>query len=234
MQPPFFLPSTQSPNLLWRIQNGEIPDTLRPSVWWILIGTNDFLLYEHCSPDVVLMGIKRVVEEMRKLRPGSIIVVNSILPRTEVDLKGRLFDAKDPDRITLWTGIMEVNRKLRLYCDKFRNVVFYDATSIFLKKDQDTRGIEGMYIPKDLMEDYVHPTKEGYKQFGAAITLAVHQLIDASAVDEGRKPLPHSWWEHVHDSPQEKLADDHHQRTLFATSNTTASLPSYLRSGEHR
>ena len=143
------------------------------------------------------MGIKRVVEEMRKLRPGSIIVVNSILPRSEDDLRGRLFDKQHPERHTVYEGILQVNQGLRKYCEKFRHVVFFDATSIFLKKDDNTFGVEGMYIPSDLMEDYLHPSPEGYQRWGTAINLLVHQLIDAKEADQGRKPLPHSWWQRV-------------------------------------
>jgi lysophospholipase L1-like esterase len=183
-------------NLLWRIQNGEIPPDLRPSVWWILIGTNDFgRELPHCSPEVVLMGITRVVEEMRRLRPGSTIVVNALLPRSEDDLDGRLVDSKHGNRVTVWQGIMEVNRGLREYCASIRNVVFFDATSIFVKQDNGTKGLDGMYIPKELMYDYLHPTAEGYKKWGDEIIATVHDVIDASSSEKGRLFLSSKWWE---------------------------------------
>ena len=178
-------------NLLWRIQNGEVPPELEPSVWWIAIGTNDFGLdLPHCSPDLVLIGIKRVVEEIRKLRPGSIIVVNSLLPRSENDLPGRLVDDINPNRVTIWQGIMEVNRGLREYCSKVKLVAYFDATSIFLRQHEGTKGIDGMYIPEELMYDFLHPTAEGYKRWGHEIVAKVRDLMEASLSETGRRPLP--------------------------------------------
>ena len=178
-------------NLLWRIQNGEVPADLQPSVWWIAIGTNDFgRALPHCSPDLVVMGIKRVVEEMRMLRPGSTIVVNSLLPRSEDDLAGRLVDLRNPNRVTVWQGIMDVNRQLRQYCTMLPNVHFFDATSVFLRKDVDVKGIDGMYIPDDLMYDYLHPTAKGYKNWGEEIVSEVLSIIEVTQSKTGRRPLP--------------------------------------------
>ena len=178
-------------NLLWRMQNGEIPPELKPSVWWIAIGTNDFgRALPRCSPDLVLMGIIRVVEEMRRLRPGAIIVVNSVLPRSEDDLSGRLVDDMQPNRVTVWQGIMDVNRGLRQYCSKAKNVAYFDATSIFLRQDAGTKGIDGMYIPEELMSDFLHPTAEGYRRWGSEIVSKVHELMEASQSGTGRRPLP--------------------------------------------
>lgn len=66
-------------NLLWRIQNGELAN-YDSKVFWVLIGTND--LGKGCSENVILLGIIHVVEEIRKMKPDSIVVVNGILPRT--------------------------------------------------------------------------------------------------------------------------------------------------------
>lgn len=190
------LAGDKSYNLLWRIQNGELPPDLQPSIWWISIGTNDFgRALPHCSAEVVLLGIKRVVEELRRLRPGSKIVVNSVLPRSEDDLNGRLLDSKNPNRKTVWQGIMEVNRGLRDYCSKIGNVSYFDATSIFVRQDEGTKGVDGMYIPKDLMYDFLHPTAEGYEKWGDAIISKVHEVIDASQSEKGRLPLSVTWWE---------------------------------------
>ena len=185
------LAGDSSYNLLWRIQHGEVPTELKPSVWWVAIGTNDFgRALPHCSPDLVLMGIIRVVEEMRKLRPGTFIVVNSVLPRSEDDLSGRLVDTKQPNRATIWQGIMEVNRGLREYCSRANAVVYFDATRIFLRQDGGTKGVDGMYIPKELMSDFLHPTADGYKRWGDEIVSKVRELGEASQSEKGRRPLP--------------------------------------------
>ncbi len=69
-------------NLLWRIQHGgELPQELQPKVFWLLIGTND--LTDNCSEDIVILGILAIVQELRRQRPDSIIVINGLLPRTD-------------------------------------------------------------------------------------------------------------------------------------------------------
>jgi Lysophospholipase L1 and related esterases len=73
-------------NLLWRIRNGEL-EHINSKVFWLLIGTNDLSL--GCSDKTILLGILHVVEEIRKQKPDSIIVLNGILPRTN-DKEGRL------------------------------------------------------------------------------------------------------------------------------------------------
>ncbi len=55
-----------------------LPKKLKAKVFWLLIGTNDFLKegMEQCLEEVVLMGIQRNVEEMMLLKPDATIVVN--------------------------------------------------------------------------------------------------------------------------------------------------------------
>lgn len=83
-------------NVLWRIQNGEIPFDLYPKVWWLVLGTND-LAMKQCSEEVVLLGILRVIEEITELRPDAKIVVSSILPMT-TDKDGRVPVLKGKDQ----------------------------------------------------------------------------------------------------------------------------------------
>jgi len=83
-------------NVLWRIQNGEMPDYLNPKIWWLVLGTND-LAMKQCSEEVVLMGILRVIEEILERKPDAKIVVNSILPMSS-DIKGRVPRITKKDR----------------------------------------------------------------------------------------------------------------------------------------
>jgi lysophospholipase L1-like esterase len=68
-------------NLLWRIQNGEMPRNLNPKVWWLLIGANDLVRGE-CSEEAIILGILRLAEEIYTLRPESVVVIQGLLPRT--------------------------------------------------------------------------------------------------------------------------------------------------------
>merc|ERR1719282_1932648 len=85
---PLGIAGDTAPNVLWRIQNGEVPSYLYPKVWWLVIGTNDLAL-KQCSEEVVLYGILRVILEIREKRSDAMIVVNSILPMT-TDVQGRV------------------------------------------------------------------------------------------------------------------------------------------------
>jgi len=77
-----------SPNVLWRLLHGEMPPEFNPRVWWIVLGMND-LGRMQCSEEVVVLGILRVVEEIRSRKPDAKIVINSMLPM--VDLRGGIF-----------------------------------------------------------------------------------------------------------------------------------------------
>jgi len=85
---PLGLAGDMVPNLLWRIQNGEIPANLHPKVWWLVLGVND-LSMRQCSEEVVLLGILRIIEEILDKRPDAIIVINSVLPMSS-DVQGRV------------------------------------------------------------------------------------------------------------------------------------------------
>ncbi len=84
-----------SPNVLYRLQHGEMPECLQPKIYWIVLGMND-LARKHCSEHVTLLGIVAVIQKIRSLRPNTPIVINSILPMTDVrkdDLMNAFQDA---------------------------------------------------------------------------------------------------------------------------------------------
>jgi hypothetical protein len=56
-------------NLLFRLLNGEMPDTLQAKAWWILIGTND--VADRCSKQSILVGNLAVLEEVMWRKPNS-------------------------------------------------------------------------------------------------------------------------------------------------------------------
>ncbi|CAB9508783.1 Platelet-activating factor acetylhydrolase IB subunit gamma [Seminavis robusta] len=68
-------------NILWRIKHGEIPKSLDPKVFWLIMGTNDLAL-GMCSEEVVTLGIMRIAEELHHQYPTSIVVIQGILPRS--------------------------------------------------------------------------------------------------------------------------------------------------------
>jgi len=168
----------QSPNLLWRLIHGELPEHLQPKVFWVLIGTNDFG-HGDCSPDMVVAGILRVVDELRTRRPDSVVVINSLLPRrdrqavTEV-----IFDGNNSNIFSIWNSIKIVNEKLRNYCEEEQKknlgnkVMYFDATDIFLSTNKD--GMD--YIVAELMPDFLHPNGNGYYAWAKRITATLHTI----------------------------------------------------------
>lgn len=190
----------KSSNLLWRIQNGELPETLTAKVFWVLIGTNDFLKattaqgerVDQCSEEVVLMGIRRVVEEMRMRKPDCRIVVNGLLPRS--DLGGGMLYKKGEK--TVMDAIDVVNHHLKEYCEKSPNhLEYFDASNIFLRNRRNCTNTTGLvdaeeeeeekygkYIPLSLMEDSLHPTPLGYKLWAEQIRRKIKSLTDGTLV----------------------------------------------------
>jgi len=73
----------QNQSVLWRILNGEMPDEFNPKIWWLELGLND-LGRAQCSEEVVVIGVLRIVEEIRKLKPDAKIVINSLFPMEEL------------------------------------------------------------------------------------------------------------------------------------------------------
>jgi lysophospholipase L1-like esterase len=73
-----------------------MPEDFNPRVWWLVLGMND-LGRMQCSEEVVVLGILRVVEEIRTRKPDAEIVINSMLPMA--DLRGgvmpQMIDYKD-------------------------------------------------------------------------------------------------------------------------------------------
>jgi len=164
------------------LQNGELPDSLQSKVFWVLIGTNDFG-HTLCPDDVVYTGIIGVVEYLQSQRPDSVIVVNSLLPRRdEIYVQEVKFydDTKVGDgrqQFRMWKSIQNVNKKLRQYCEQkkgSKKIIFFDATDIFLQKDEN--GVA--YIPQNMMLNFFHPSVAGYRAWAEKITEVLDEIVE--------------------------------------------------------
>lgn len=167
-----------SPNLLWRLQNGELPDELNPKVIWLLIGTNDFG-NTWCSPELVLIGILRVIEELRVVKPEATIVVNGLLPRT-FHRKGYIMRGRPsllgrkPRLPSLWRDIVAVNDELRQYSASRDKIEYFETDVFFVNKNAPR---DELQIKTQLMPDRLHPSAEGYDLWGEQIVATLDQLI---------------------------------------------------------
>ena len=151
----------------WRVQHGEIPASLNPKIWWILIGSND-LGRGQCSEEAVLLGIMKLAEEISLLKPNSVVVINSILPRPKIKV------SKHGKKLHLWPYIQIVNSQLEHFCSKHeKDFHYFDAHSLFVNEGGKKGHIS---IKTALMADGTHLTLEGHKVWGKAILDLVKDL----------------------------------------------------------
>jgi lysophospholipase L1-like esterase len=146
---------------MFRLQNGELPNNLNPTVWWLLIGTND-LGEDHCSVESIVAGNLAIIKEIQRRRPDSKIVLNSLLPRTRQE---------DGSLDGLWGRIVEINRCLEGFAQRMEGVDFFNATNIFLNDEGD--------IDLDLLPDLLHPSGTGSRLWGKQIVKRVQQMLGA-------------------------------------------------------
>jgi lysophospholipase L1-like esterase len=155
------------------LQNGELSNatsTQQPSVYWVLIGTND--LGSGCTPEVVLVGILRVVEELLLQQPTSTIVINGILPRSSPLQHGYLIYNH-----SYWKAIEAINDALEQYSQHRSNRVHYfDARDIFLV-NATVQDESQLQIQVDWMPDLLHPSRSGYQRWGEAIVSKLKTII---------------------------------------------------------
>jgi lysophospholipase L1-like esterase len=145
-----------------------------------------------CSPEVALIGILRVVEELRIQKPGSIIVINGLLPRSFDRKDGYLHEKRNNNNNiigihrkydgrynfpSLWNDIKNINQQLEEYSKRHDNVEYFDATDIFLMGDIDIVSEDDLRIDPNLMNDFLHPSHIGYKLWGDQIVLKLQELI---------------------------------------------------------
>lgn len=155
---------------MWRLQNGELPPSLSPQVFWILIGINDIGI-DWCTPEVALLGILRVIEEILSKRTDAMIVLNGILPTTYERKRGFLNKSPKPTRFpVIWKDIQAINEQLRNYSTNRERVTFFNVPELFLKEN-------GIQINKERMTDFLHPSSQGYKAWGDEIVELLDSLM---------------------------------------------------------
>lgn len=156
-----------SNNLLWHLSNGILDiKELQPSVWFIMVGTND-LGRTGCSKRNTLAGILHIAQYLRDQRPGATIIIHGLLPRS---------DSREavPQLGRMWEQILFINRELRKLCNLHEEWVYMEAAKLFLRRAEgETRKIE---INTDTMPDGLHPSVEGYELWGQEILRVVHKV----------------------------------------------------------
>jgi lysophospholipase L1-like esterase len=140
--------------VLWRMDHGEL-DGLAPRVFVLLIGTNN-IGDPGATPETIARGIRKVVEEARRRLPKTVVLVLGVLPRGEL--------ASDANR----AEIAAINAHLAQLEDG-ATVRYLDIGARFLAPDGSIR--------REVMRDFLHPTVEGYRIFGAAVAPTLEALV---------------------------------------------------------
>jgi lysophospholipase L1-like esterase len=151
---------------MYRLKNGEMPDTLKPGLWWLMIGTND-VVKSDCNVDTVVAGIVTVAEQIkrkdfinRRQSDSVPVVINSLFPRVTLDA--------DP----LWKNIKEINQRLECYASTTQGIEFFNATTLFV--DETT----GKVSTENFLEDGIHLTEKGLRRWEEAIVATTVSFVN--------------------------------------------------------
>ena len=146
----------QTAHVLWRLERLPL-DKITPKVAMIMIGTNNVGHSVGSTPKEAAEGIAAIVKKLQKQYPKLQIIVLNVFPRDE-----------KPDGI-FRKKVNEINAALPAMLRGTRNVVLADINPLFLEKDGT--------LPKSIMEDFLHPGKEGYELWGNAVSPVIKQAF---------------------------------------------------------
>jgi lysophospholipase L1-like esterase len=137
-------------HVLWRLDNGELPDALQPKAFVVMIGTNN-TGHRMDKPEDIAAGVEGIVKKLTTARPQAKVLLLAIFPRGEKpeDAKRKNNDAANERLAKLAGG----------------QVQFLDISASFLESD-------GM-LPKSIMPDLLHLNEEGYRRWAGALEAPV-------------------------------------------------------------
>ncbi|MBN2684148.1 MAG: hypothetical protein JXR40_02610 [Pontiellaceae bacterium] len=139
-------------HLLWRLQNGEL-EGIAPSLAVLLIGTNNSA---DNSADEIAEGIEVVCALIREKLPTTQILLLAIFPRDTPGAPRRLVNEA-------------VNEKIA-QLDNGEWLHFRDFNDIWVN--------ENGTIKRELMEDLLHPTAEGYAAWAEKMNPVLQEFME--------------------------------------------------------
>lgn len=137
-------------NALWRIDHGEL-DGIAPEAVVIHIGTNNLAgtpRHKSSSPEEVVSGITAVCRRVQQRLPKAKVILMGVFPRGQ--------KPNDSNR----RQIAKINQLLEPQARKL-GVTYLDITQQLLEPDGT--------ISRDVMGDFLHPTKRGYSIWAEAL-----------------------------------------------------------------
>jgi len=142
---------------LWVINNLDWKK-VNAKVIMLMIGTNNtgHRNKEQEKPDDTFEGIQAIIKNLREKTPDTKILLLAIFPRGE--------SAADQGRVRNST----VNAMIPTLADN-KSVFFMDIGARFLAAD-------GATLPKEIMNDFLHPGDKGYAIWGEAVKAKLEEL----------------------------------------------------------
>jgi lysophospholipase L1-like esterase len=127
---------------------------IHPKLAVLMIGTNNL---GNNTVEQIAEGITAIVHEIHKQQPQTKLLLLGIFPRSQ--------KASDPIR----DKIKDINKIIAKLDDGGKTVRYLDIGDKFLDK--------GGNLPKEIMPDYLHLSKAGYKIWAEAIQPTVDELL---------------------------------------------------------
>src|SRR5688572_9424422 len=154
-------------NMLWRLDNGEIPP-LGPKVFVVQAGTNNLADYESAEERVaaVAAGIESIVDRCRRHAPEALVVLTGVFPRR--------------DRPELNSSIAAINAKLAA-SRRVRGVRYVYIGDRLV----DSRGM----LSAEMSEDGLHLSLAAYQVWADALKPILVGRLGA-ALDFDLAPAP--------------------------------------------
>ena len=177
----FAISGDRTGHVLWRMANSPM-DKISPKMTVVMIGTNNIGHQKpnskemHSSPAETVEGIQMIVSQLKEKYPETKILLLEVFPRGN----------KPDDRLRI--AVNEINKGLEaIYANNaVENVQLYSINDLLLEKD----GV----LSKEIMPDFLHPSKKGYEIWAKAIEPMIADGLGENTVDTTAAPVDADWW----------------------------------------
>ena len=147
----------QTAHVLWRLDHLPL-DKIQPKAAMIMIGTNNIGHSDGSTPKETADGIVFIVQKLHTQYPKLQIIVLKVFPRDE-----------KPDG-EYRKKVNEINAALAIpFAEAPNNISLVDINTGFLNADGT--------LPKSMMEDFLHPGKEGYEYWGESVAPLIQRAF---------------------------------------------------------
>lgn len=163
----FGIAADRAAHLLWRLQNGELPQGLKARVVVVLVGSNDLGQNGPGTAEETTKGIRAIVDYVREVIPEAQVVPMAILPR------GRITHHGQATILPIRTNITLVNNNLRELWGNQTDpkISFLDCNSKFVD------AAHRVFVDRHLMPDYFHLNELGYQKWADCLNPVIAKWL---------------------------------------------------------